>query len=142
MLSQKQRVHAERSQYPMNAAEALRRHKASQNELRVSLGPAFGGPWLWVCDVLGKPWLPDGISTLFRSILTEAELRHVRFHDLRHYGGIPIAGRRGPNHDRGRNLGTCKYLYNAVLYSHAIQGGQEAAAMAMGEILKDAFGGR
>ena len=59
---------------PADLADALRRHKAEQNERRLAAGEGYKDQGLVFSDIAGGPWKPASIATLFRAIAKRAGL--------------------------------------------------------------------
>lgn len=77
------------SKAPVNLSpmllEALHRHKAQQNQNKLSLGSEYKDFDLIFCQKNGKPLEPRSVVRLvFNPALTKAGIRRIRFHDLRH----------------------------------------------------------
>lgn len=67
------------------AVEALRRHRARQNEERIALGAAWRDQGLIFTDALGELLKgPQVLRAQFYPLLARAGLPRIRFHDLRH----------------------------------------------------------
>ena len=64
---------------------ALREHRKTQREQRLSVGPAWDGKHdLVVCDELGRPVHPDLFSREFERCVRQLGLPKIRLHDVRH----------------------------------------------------------
>jgi integrase len=67
------------------AVEALRRHKAAQNEERLRQGSAWKDYGLVFCSTVGTPMNPDHlVKRSFKPLLERAALPQIPFHCLRH----------------------------------------------------------
>jgi integrase len=65
--------------------DALRSHRARQNEERLAAGPAWDTDCKYVfTDELGGRFDPETFSKLFRRNAAQADLPEIRLHDLRH----------------------------------------------------------
>ena len=65
--------------------DALRSHRARQNEERLAAGPAWDTDCKYVfTDELGGRFDPETFSKLFRRYAAQADLPEIRLHDLRH----------------------------------------------------------
>lgn len=70
---------------PRFVLDALRRHRASQNERRLLYGTAWKDEHNLVCDYGdGGPWLPPTFSTYWSRFAAKSGFAEVTFHTLRH----------------------------------------------------------
>jgi integrase len=70
---------------PKLAVEALRRHRASQAEERLALGPTWDDLDLIFPNSVGRPMEHSNLRIRsFQPLLVKAELPKIRLHDLRH----------------------------------------------------------
>jgi integrase len=63
---------------------ALRKEKARQAELRLSMGPAWQVNDLVICQDDGTPRLPSYLSNTYTTLIKSLDLPRVTYHDLRH----------------------------------------------------------
>ncbi len=75
----------------------LRTHKTRQAREKLAAGPAYEDGGYVAVDQLGQPYYPEHLSNRFGTLAEKAELRRVRFHDLRHTAaslmlasGVPV----------------------------------------------------
>jgi integrase len=127
---------------PADLAEALRRHKAEQNERRLATGAGYKDQGFVFTDIEGGPWKPASIATLFRSIAKRSGLGHLRFHDLRHTCASLLLDARFPITTVAQIMGHASAAVTASIYAHAIPKTSEDAAVAMDGILKGAASSR
>jgi integrase len=84
-LSEPKSVRSKRSlTIPQVCANALARHKVSQEKTRTWAGTKWKNTDFVFTSDIGTPLHPDDVSRLLPKILDEAKLPRVRFHDLRH----------------------------------------------------------
>ena len=69
---------------PQFAVEMLRQHRTRQLEARLQVGTAWQEHDLVFCNTSGNFLLSDRLREMLEKLLKEAELPHMRFHDLRH----------------------------------------------------------
>ncbi len=69
---------------PPFVVEALKQHRARQLESRLKAGGAWRDHDLVFCNIYGGFLDPGNLLHMFRALLKEAGLPHMRFHDLRH----------------------------------------------------------
>jgi integrase len=67
-----------------NTLQILRQHRQRQLEERLKLGPDYHDFRLVFCQADGGPLDPSNFRRAWRRILKDANVGHVRFHDLRH----------------------------------------------------------
>jgi integrase len=120
---------------PSTVLEALRSHKAHQNELKLALGPAYADCGFVFATEFGASWTPDSISTLYRAIVKRAKLGKLRFHDLRHTAASLMLGEGLPITTVAAILGHANTSTTLSVYAHAIKGSEQGAAMLMERIL-------
>lgn len=100
------------SKAPVNLSpmllEALHRHKAQQNQNKLSLGSEYHDVDLIFCQKNGKPLEPRSVVRLvFNPALKKAGIRQIRFHDLRHtFAALLI--------DQGENM---KYISSQLRHA-------------------------
>lgn len=84
---------------PAPLADALRRHRAAQNEERLRVGTLWAGEkWnLVFCTQIGEPLCGTEVTRRFQARLAALGLPRQRYHDLRHAGatfliagGVPL----------------------------------------------------
>ena len=80
------KTHRSRRPVVLSAAtvQLLRRHRQQQLEDRLRLGPDYSDIGLVFCQPTGSPIDPSNFRRTWRRILKDADVGHVRFHDLRH----------------------------------------------------------
>jgi integrase len=66
------------------AHAALKRHKAMQAEEKLAAGPAYADEGRVFADEIGRALRPDGVSAVFRELVTQAGLPPIGIHGLRH----------------------------------------------------------
>jgi len=67
------------------ALRHLRKQQLDAQQEMASLGLTWADEWgLCFTDGMGQPLQPYIVTAAFASLLSNAGLRHVRFHDLRH----------------------------------------------------------
>jgi hypothetical protein len=68
---------------PVEVLEALRTHKARQNEHRLSLGEAWRDHDLIFPSAIGTPIQPDNLAIDFNRLTARAGVPRIRIHDVR-----------------------------------------------------------
>uniref|UniRef100_UPI003D722A95 tyrosine-type recombinase/integrase n=1 Tax=Streptomyces albogriseolus TaxID=1887 RepID=UPI003D722A95 len=69
---------------PTECLRSLKEHKERQDKERENVGPDWSDTGLVFTTPTGRPLDPANLTRRFRSFLDRAELRRIRFHDLRH----------------------------------------------------------
>ncbi|MFY9556608.1 MAG: site-specific integrase [Blastocatellia bacterium] len=69
---------------PLGAVSALREYRTRQREERMKLGPDWQDTGLVFTTQWGTPIDPRNVKRAFDTLLDNAELPHMRLHDLRH----------------------------------------------------------
>jgi integrase len=120
-----------------DSVAAVVEHRAACEAAAVACGARLrGGSFVFSYDVDGaRPWRPDGVSKRWATWRDKAGLDGVRLHDLRHFmattmltAGVPVSVVAG-------RLGHARAATTLNVYSHFVEAGDEAAAVALGDIL-------
>jgi len=115
---------------------ALRRHRVTQAEERLQLGPAWQDPTLVFTNTVGGPL--DGTRLLrgsFYPLLERADLPRIRFHDLRHTAATLLLGQGQHPKIVSEMLGHSNISITLDTYSHVTPTMQKQAAAAMDAVL-------
>ncbi|MEU9424813.1 tyrosine-type recombinase/integrase [Streptomyces sp. NPDC048342] len=83
-LPTKTRASERRIALPTECLHSLKEHQERQESERKDAGPTWRDSGLAFTTPTGRPLDPANLTRRFRSLLNRAELRHIRFHDLRH----------------------------------------------------------
>ena len=89
--------------------ERLLEAKKQQEENRKSCGRASTTKNIWIClcrDVIGNLIKPNYVSSTFGKLLAKNNLRHIRFHDLRHTCAFALLCQRCSDGTGKRMAGT------------------------------------
>jgi integrase len=121
---------------PLVLIEALRRHRAHQNENRLRWGPEYSDLGIVFSQVSGKPL--DGrdlVQRDFEPLIKQARVPRIRFHDLRHTHASYLL--RAGVHPKvvSERLGHSRVGITMDTYSHVLPGMQEEAARRVDAIL-------
>jgi integrase len=116
-------------------AEVIRllidRH-AAQKDDELRAGEAWEGQGHVFTDALGRPWHPDHLGDRFDKLCTQAKVRRIRLHDLRHTAASLMVARGVPLATAAALLGHASAATTADLYLHDLPGAGDAALAAMG----------
>lgn len=120
------------------ALDALRRHKAKQNEERLALGSLWDSSLdLVFPNTIGKPMNPSNlVHREFTPLLQRVGVPHIRFHDLRHTAATLLL--KAGVHPKvvSEMLGHSHVSVTLGVYSHVTPDMQREAASAMNDLLK------
>lgn len=107
--------------------EALRSHRAAQEDERLALGPAWNEHGLICPRPGGVPWAPDVFSTAFAAFVRRSGMKRFRFHDLRHSHATHLL--RAGVHPKvvSERLGHSSVGITLDTYSHVLPGMQKDA---------------
>lgn len=115
---------------PPSVNEMLRQ----ESERQKSLGIHSEDGYVW-CWPDGRPYDPDYLYHLYTDKLTECNLPHARFHDLRHMHATMLLKAGVPLKVVSERLGHSSPVFTAKVYQHVLPSMQEAAAAATESIL-------
>ena len=113
----------------------LRNYKAERESLSLHLGKLPSLDDLVFANVEGKPIDPGVLSHSFHRIASQAGLKDVRFHDLRHTFASLMLLRGAKPKVISEALGHSSVAFTMDTYSHIIEGMQEEAMALLDEVL-------
>ena len=114
------------------AMEALKSHRACQNEERLCLGSIWDDHDLVFPNQVGKPMNADNLYHRgFKPLLKKAELSGFTFHSLRHTCATLLVSKNVNPKIIQEMLGHATISQTMDTYSHVMPGMQDAAAKAM-----------
>ncbi|HVM28217.1 MAG TPA: site-specific integrase [Mycobacteriales bacterium] len=120
---------------PEVVVEALRAHRAAQVQERLA-SRAWADQTLVFTTSIGTPLEPRNVLRSFHALCDRAEVRRVRFHDLRHAAasflllqGVDLRVVMG-------TLGHSRLATTSDLYTHLLEPVQRAAADRMDDLLR------
>lgn len=101
-------------------SDALLRVKAAQERNRRLCGQSYNKEYLdYICvDEVGNLVKPDYVSTTFRETLKKHNMRHIRFHDLRHSCASLLIKNGVDMKQIQQWLGHSSYNTTANIYAH------------------------
>ena len=118
------------------AAEALKGHRARQNEERLQLGSLWEDWGLVFPNLSGKPMNADYLYHRgFKPLLERAELSGFTFHSLRHTCATLLLSKNVNPKIVSEMLGHATISQTMDTYSHVMPGMREVAATALEEAL-------
>lgn len=116
--------------------DQLRRHRASQNEVRLALGPAWADNDLVFPGPFGEPYPARDLSRHFARLVRTAGLEPLRFHDLRHTAAtLMLRSGIGPKTVSDR-LGHATVAFTLDTYAHVLPDVQKDAAEALSNLIR------
>ncbi len=127
---------------PSIAVGALRKHRAEQVELYLSLGVGWNENGLVCTRLDGEPINPNTLTSGFASLVRQMDIPRVRFHDLRHTHATQLLKEGVHPKVAQERLGHATIAVTLDLYSHVMPGMQEDAALRVDRALKAALGRR
>jgi integrase len=115
-----------------SAVDALKRHRAAQNEQRLRLGTLWQDSGLVFTSVKGTPLDVANLTYgSFRPLLEQAELPRIRFHDLRHTCATLLLLRNVNPKIVQEMLGHANISETMDTYGHVLPSMQDTAVTAM-----------
>jgi integrase len=122
---------------PPEAVVMLRAHKVSQLEYRLAVGVGKAdASTLVFSDYEGRPIKPHTVSRTWRRFVKANALPSVSFHSLRHTHASVLIKAGVDILTISRRLGHSSASITLDVYGHLIGGADEAAANAIGRLLK------
>jgi integrase len=116
-------------------AEYLKEYKGERESLSLHLGCLLNLDDLVFASIEGRPIDPGVLSHSFSRIVKRAELKNVRFHDLRHtFASLMLLTGAKPK-VISEALGHSSVAFTMDVYSHIIEGMQEDAMALLDGIL-------
>jgi integrase len=115
--------------------EALKQHRARQNEQRLRLGDAWTDYDLVFPSAVGTPIWPDNITRDYNRLVEKAGVLRIRIHDLRHTYAT-VALKNGANLLAvSRQLGHARPSTTSDIYGHIDSEMQQEASAAVASAL-------
>lgn len=118
------------------AAERLHQHRGRQLQGRLVAGPAYRDNDLVFAGPTGAPIHPSNLRRAWLQVLDEADLGHLRFHDLRHVHASLLLQDGVPPKIVSERLGHSGIAITMDTYSHVMPGLQAEAAARLEERFK------
>lgn len=127
---------------PSMLVDVLRKHRAGQAELYLSLGVGWKEQGLVCSKLAGEPINPNTLTSGFASLVKTLDIPRVRFHDLRHTHATHLLKEGVHPKVAQERLGHATIAVTLDLYSHVMPGMQENAALKVDTALRAALGKR
>ncbi len=113
---------------PASTVAVLREHRSEQNEERLLAGPSWEPTDLVFCTHTGRPLNWRNVVRGFKHLLAAAEVRDIRFHDLRHTSATLLLTQGVHMKVVQERLGHASINVTMDTYSHLLEGmGRDAA---------------
>lgn len=119
-------------------AEVLKKHKEKIKENKKICGDSYITDYEdYICvDSMGKLFRPEYVTDHFRLLLKNNNLRHIRFHDLRHSCASLLLSKGVPMKAIQEWLGHSTYSTTANFYIHLEDNYKTASANVLANCLK------
>jgi len=127
---------------PSMLVDALRKHRADQAELHLSLGVGWKEHGLVCSKLAGEPIIPGTLTNMFGRFVKSIDIPPIRFHDLRHTHATHLLRQGVHPKVAQERLGHATIAVTLDLYSHVMPGMQENAALKVDTALRAALGKR
>lgn len=119
-----------------STTDELKRHKATQNEHRLSLGKAWADNDLVFPGPLGEPYPARDVSRRLSTVVRHAGLEPLRFHDLRHTAATLMLRTGISPKVVSDRLGHSTVAFTLDTYAHVLPDMQKDAAEALSLLLR------
>ena len=120
---------------PAFAVRVLREHRLKQAEERLALGPYWVNSGLVFTSSVGTPYEPRNLARNLDELQREADVRRIRFHDMRHTCASLLLAQGVPTRVVMDVLGHSQFSITMDLYSHVMPSALMEAAQAMDRAL-------
>ena len=124
---------------PSGLVDALKIHKAQQDQVRADLRSAYKNHDLVVPQLDGRPRSPNGFTKAFVDLIEKLDLPRVTFHGLRHSHATMLLVERVPIKVVSERLGHSTTQITSDIYQHVLPSMEREAADRTQDAL---FGGR
>jgi integrase len=114
---------------------ALRAHRTRQKMDQLVAGSRWADSGHVFSTMLGKPHHAATITRCFQDALDRAELRRVRYHDLRHSAATYLLAQGMTLEDVKNQLGHSTIVLTFNTYGHVLEQRQRQVARAMDAVL-------
>ena len=121
---------------PAVVTVALKAKRVRQLEERLAAGGEWEDTGLVFTTPIGTPVDPRNATRLFHALLVAADLRPVRFHDLRHTAATLLLAQGVDHRTIMETLGHSQVSFTLNTYTHVLPTLQRDAAARMDAILK------
>ena len=118
-----------------NTLLVLRSHKSQQEIDKMLAGPNWKDHDLIIASKVGTPLSQSNLLKEFKSLLNNAGIKRIRFHDLRHTAASIMLNHGVPTLIVSKILGHSKPSTTLDMYGHLLPLMQEEAAKTMDELL-------
>ena len=118
--------------------EELLKEKAKQKEMKQVMRGDYTKKYADYVnvDALGQLYRPNYVTTHFSVVLNQNDMRHIRFHELRHSCASLLLAKHIPMKMIQDWLGHSDIQTTANIYSHLDAESKQESAAAIGEALK------
>lgn len=120
---------------PQHVMDMLRRHLKNQEKNKLFFGSDYKDDNLVCCKPDGEPIHPSSYSRDFGKLLKMNDLRHIRFHDLRHFNATIMLQCDIPVKVASKRLGHSTTAITQDTYQHVLLDMDKEAARKIDEVL-------
>jgi integrase len=117
---------------PDEVVELLRAARKRQAEERLAFGQGYGPGEHVACDEAGQPYHPDLLTSRWRRMLDQLDIKRVRLHDARHSCATLMHARQVPIATIAAWLGHASAAFTMAVYAHSPDDALKAAAISFG----------
>lgn len=115
--------------------ELLKEHKEKYAAVQKKYGVGYNNDDYVICQAKGQPYKPFSFTKKFRTFLDKNNLRHIRYHDIRHTNASIMLSQGISPKVAQQRLGHSDFSTTMNIYSHVMKKVETEAAQKLDEVL-------
>ena len=113
----------------------LNKHKIEFSKKQLKYAVGYNNDDFVICQHNGNPYKPFSFTKKFRTLLKQNNLRHIRFHDLRHTNASIMLSQGISPKVAQQRLGHSDFSTTMNIYSHVMKSMEIEAAQKLDDVL-------
>ena len=113
----------------------LKKHKIEFSKKQLKYAVGYNNDDFVICQHNGNPYKPFSFTKKFRTLLKQNNLRHIRFHDLRHTNASIMLSQGISPKVAQQRLGHSDFSTTMNIYSHVMKSMEIEAAQKLDDVL-------